>query len=258
MVVGSGNNYAKEKQFQKLMAARDERDVMVIRDNKDKAISIHSLLVGDILKINAGDQIPADCILLSGSKISADESSQTGETEDIKKRPIDSMGEDTPNPFLISGTMIKEGKGIAVVVCVGPNTRMGRLREMLNQEEELTPLQRKLERIANGIGVMGMIVASATAVFMLFWLVYSIIDGDLDGEPDSTAQDFYLLVVNRIVNILIYAVTILVMAVPEGLPLAVTLSLAYSVSKMKDEHNLVRQMDCKSLRNLSLRNYGRK
>lgn len=251
-MVGSWNNYAKEKQFQKLMAARDERDVMIIRDRIDKAISIHSLLVGDILKVNAGDQLPADCILLSGTKVSVDESSQTGETKDIKKRPIDAGGEEAPNPFLISGTMIKEGKGVAVVACVGENTRMGRLREMLNQEEDLTPLQRKLERIANGIGVMGMIAAGATAFFMLIWLIISIFNGELEERAAEEDTATYTYGINKGIGILVYAITILVMAVPEGLPLAVTLSLAYSVSKMKDENNLVRQMDCKDLNNFSL------
>lgn len=231
------------------MAARDERDMMVIRDKTDKAISIHNLLVGDIIKINAGDQIPADCILLNGTKVSADESSQTGETKDIKKRPIESAGEDMPNPFLISGTMIKEGKGLAVVACVGQNTRMGRLREMLDQEEELTPLQRKLERIANGIGLMGMIAASITAFSMISWLIYSIFDGSFNKEKK---EKDYIYGIDKGINIIIYAITILVMAVPEGLPLAVTLSLAYSVSKMKDENNLVRQMDCKCFVKLSM------
>ena len=132
------------------MAVREERDVVVIRDSKDTSISVHSLLVGDILKINAGEQIPADCILLSGNKISVDESSQTGETNDIEKHPMNMEAQFSGNPFLISGTLIKDGSGVAVVVCVGDYTRMGRLREMMEEEEELTPLQRKLERIADG------------------------------------------------------------------------------------------------------------
>ena len=151
VIVGSWNNYAKEQQFQKLMSAREERDIVVIRGGKDVAISVHSLLVGDILKINAGDQLPADCILLAGSKVFADESSQTGETRDIDKHPLDLNAQTAVNPFLISGTMLKEGKGVAVVVCVGSSTRMGRIREMMEEEDEMTPLQRKLERIANGM-----------------------------------------------------------------------------------------------------------
>lgn len=132
------------------MAVREERDIVVIRDSKDTSISVHNLLVGDILKINGGDQIPADCILLSGTKFSVDESSQTGETNDIEKHPMNMEAQFSGNPFLIGGTLVKEGSGVAVVVCVGDFTRMGRLREMMEEEEELTPLQRKLERIADG------------------------------------------------------------------------------------------------------------
>ncbi len=136
------------------MAAREERDVVVIRDGKNTDISVHDLVVGDILMVTAGDQMPADCILLAGSKVSVDESSQTGETRDIDKRPLDMSAQTAVNPFLISGTMIKDGKGVALVACVGENTRMGRIRGMMEEEEDVTPLQRKLERIADGIYLM--------------------------------------------------------------------------------------------------------
>lgn len=247
IIIGSWNNYAKEKQFQKLMEVREEREVIAIRDGRDVAISVHSLLVGDILKINAGDLIPADCILISGSKLLVDESSQTGETHDVEKEPFDMNDQVIINPFLISGTMVKDGKGLAVIVCVGENTRMGRIQQMMDESDEMTPLQQKLDRIANGVGVMGLTMAGITAAGMTGWLIYdSLTDGK--GFDNLKAQ--------RIVNILIYAITIIVMAVPEGLPLAVTLSLAYSVFKMKDENNLVRQLDCTLSITLSLRNNG--
>ena len=191
--------------------------------------------MGDIIKLNAGDQIPADCIMIGGTKLSVDESSQTGETHDVEKEPLDIKSKVAVNPFLISGTMIKDGKGIAVVVCVGENTRAGQIHEMMDDSGEMTPLQQKLDVIANGIGVMGLIMAGATALGMGGWLIYDTITAG-KGFTRDTAQS--------IINILIYAITIIVMAVPEGLPLAVTLSLAYSVSKMKDENNLVRQLDC--------------
>jgi magnesium-transporting ATPase (P-type) len=236
IVIGSWNNYAKEKQFQKLTEAREEREVIVIRDGGEVAISVHSLLVGDIIKVNAGDQIPADCIYLSGSKLAVDESSQTGETKDVEKEPLEIENLLPVNPFLISGTMVQDGRGLAVVVCVGENTRMGQIQQMMGDSDEMTPLQQKLNRIANNIGVMGLFMAGITTIGMTMWLVY---DSLTDGKEFNKTR------VHRIVDILIYAITIVVMAVPEGLPLAVTLSLAYSVSKMKDENNLVRQLDCK-------------
>lgn len=247
IVIGSWNNYAKEKQFQKLMEAREEREIIVIRDGRDVALSVHSLLVGDIIKINAGDQIPADCILLSGSKLLLDESSQTGEIREVEKEPFEAENPAEVNPFLISGTMVKDGRGLAVVVCVGEHTRMGQIQQMMGDSDEMTPLQQKLDRIANGIGVMGLIMASATTIGMTIWLIY---DSVTDGRGFGKER------IHRIVDILIYAITIIVMAVPEGLPLAVTLSLAYSVSKMKEEHNLVRQLDCNAVLTLACETMG--
>lgn len=231
--VGSWNSYSKEKQFQKLMESREERDVVVVRKGKDTIVSVHALLVGDIFKVVAGDQMPADCLLIEGRKIFVNESSQTGETKDVEKQPLDALAQGAVNPFLISGTMIKEGKGKAVVVCVGDSTRMGRLRQLMEEGDDMTPLQRKLARIADGIGLVGLIVAAVTGIVMGIWLVVDIIK--VDKVDDSFAQ--------RGINILIFAITIVVMAVPEGLPLAVTLSLAYSVEKMKEEKNLVRHPD---------------
>ena len=115
VVVGSWNNYAKELQFQKLMAAREERDVLIIRDGKDTAASVHALLVGDIMRIKQGEMMPADCVLISGHKITCDESSQTGETRDIEKQPLDAVAQGEPNPFLISGTQVVASTVVAAM-----------------------------------------------------------------------------------------------------------------------------------------------
>jgi len=214
------------------MAAREERDVVVIRNGRDVALSVHSLMVGDILRINEGDQLPADCILLNGNKVIADESSQTGETKDIEKESLNTLDSNTfVNPFLISGTMIKEGKGTAVVVNVGPNTCMGKIRSMMEEESEMTPLQRKLERIASGIGKIGIISGAVVTMALATWMIA---DGCMNGWNDTFIE--------RSINIFIYGITIIVISVPSGLPLAVTLTLAYSVSHMKDENNLVRHI----------------
>ncbi len=130
--------------------------MVVIRNGKDCVVSVHGLLVGDILKIAAGDQLPADCVLIAGTRVIVDESSQTGENRDIEKHPLElhESPAAAANPFLISGTMIKDGKGTAVVACVGKNSRMGRIQNMLARDggDEATPLERKLERIAKGAG----------------------------------------------------------------------------------------------------------
>ena len=234
--MGSLINYSKEKLFQKLIASREERNVIIIRESKPLLISVHSLLVGDILQVNCGDLLPADCILLSGNKIIVDESSQTGETYDIDKKPLLLNAQASANPFLLSGTIIKDGKGIAVVVCVGSNTRMGKIREMLNPEDEMTPLQRKLIRIADGIGKFCIIFACVTGIGMGAKLLYDLFNFD-------SGQDRFQYIFHKGIDIIIFVITIVIMAVPEGFSFAVTLSLAFFVGKMKEGKNLVRELD---------------
>ena len=115
-------------------------------------ITIDKLLVGDIMMVNQGDQIPADCVLLSATKMLADESALTGEAKQLNKAPLlDNDSVEIIDPFLKSGSMIAEGTGEAVICAVGVNTEMGRLQKRITEEErEESPLQRKLERIAEG------------------------------------------------------------------------------------------------------------
>jgi len=236
VTVSSANNYAKEKQFRKLMELREDRSVMLKRNGNIRTKNAKKLLVGDIIFINQGDKLPVDCILISGSGLMVDESSQTGEAKDIEKTPLRSTNEiDSINPFLLSGSMVKEGKGEALVCAVGPNTTMGRIQEKLEEEPDPTPLQIKLSDIVMKICTVAMYAAIGTCVAMLINLIIS---------KASHGDSFLSLdTLGKITDITTMGITIIVVAVPEGLPLAVTLALAYSVGKMKDEHNLVRRLD---------------
>lgn len=149
MTVASINNYGKELQFRKLMELREDRSITIKRNATIKTKKTRKLLVGDIIFLGQGDKLPVDCILISGSGIMVDESSQTGESKDVEKMPLRTlvMPDEELNPFLLSGTIVKEGKGEAVVCAVGRNTRMGRIEERLEEEPEPTPLQIKLEAI---------------------------------------------------------------------------------------------------------------
>lgn len=131
---------------------REERNVMIRRNGKIKTKSVHNLYVGDIIFINQGDQLPVDCVFLSGSSMVVDESHQTGEAKEIEKTPLNAMKilDNSGNPFLISGSIIKEGKGEAVVCAVGQFTSMGRIRAKLEEEPDPTPLQVKLQSIVIG------------------------------------------------------------------------------------------------------------
>lgn len=134
------------------MELRKERNVMMRRNGTIVSHSVRSLMVGDIILINQGEQLPVDAILISGSLL-VDESSQTGEAKDIEKLPLDANPDHTENPFLLSGSLVKEGKGEAVVCAVGEYTRMGRIEAKLEEEPDPSPLQIKLTSIVVSISV---------------------------------------------------------------------------------------------------------
>ena len=216
------------------MAQRNQRDCTVRRNGKVATLSVHDLLVGDIIQIDTGENMPVDAIILTGSNLRADESSETGEPDTMPKSPLKEEMDDA-TPFLLSGTLIVDGKGMAVVTCTGDNSRLGKSRAILGiKEEEGTPLELKLEKIADLIGVFGMWAAVIT--FMA--LVGNLLIKDwLTGTPILTMETLKICI-----TYLILGITIIVVAVPEGLPLAVTIALAYSVGKMKDQNNLVRKL----------------
>lgn len=216
------------------MELREERNVTVKRNGSIKTKSVRKLLVGDVMFVNQGDKLPVDCIQLSGTALMVDESSQTGESRDIEKSPL-RLPTDAVNPFLLSGSIIKEGKGEVLVCAVGKNTRMGRIQDKLEEEPDPTPLQIKLQSIVVTICKVAVIAAAGTCFAMLANMVVMKL-----GHKDPLMSLDSLL---RLADIATLGITIIVVAVPEGLPLAVTLALAYSVGRMKDEHNLVRQLE---------------
>ncbi|KAL4507213.1 hypothetical protein ABPG72_002006 [Tetrahymena utriculariae] len=235
VTITSVNNYLKDKQFRKLNAQVAQRDVGVIRNGETVHISIFQLLVGDIMHIETGEVFPVDGFLIQGSNLVCDESSITGESDPIKKYSIGEHGK-KPQPFLISGSKVIEGSGLMVVLAVGQMSRVGKQQALMNdKEEKKTPLQQKLDVFVEKIGSIGFKWAFITVFCMSLNLLYTI----------YSSNDLKLLSIDtlsEIVDYLIVGITLVVIAVPEGLPLAVTLSLAYAVGKMKDENNLVRNL----------------
>jgi len=153
--------------------ASDEH-IAVYRGGEGETQTVHNqeLVVGDIIKIESGMRIPADCVLISGTDIAADESAMTGEPEQVEKAPVnESNVEHNPNPFLLAKTLVESGQGLALICAVGTHTRSGMAEEKLNIEEEETPLQGKLETIANEIGKIGVYVATVTFIVMTIKLI---------------------------------------------------------------------------------------
>jgi calcium-translocating P-type ATPase len=239
VTVTAGNNYMKEKQFQKLFSKAAEDSIPAFRGNEGITVTVPNteLVVGDIIKLEAGMRIPADCLLIHGIDFAADEAALTGEPEQVEKSEVNEHNvEYNPSPFLLANTLIASGSGTALICAVGSNTRSGQAEEKLNIEEEMTPLQCKLETIANQIGGVGVFVSVVTFVTTVSRLLYRAYT-----DPNINILSIYVL--NEVINYFIIAITVIVVAIPEGLPLAVTMSLAYSVMKMKKENNLVRRLD---------------
>lgn len=231
------NDYAKERQFQKLMEARENQFCTVIRKGNHEHVSIYKLLVGDLVQISEGDSIPADIIVIKSTKLTTDESNITGEPEHLNKNGLADEEEPTEDSdyFLLAKSTVMSGKGLGVVAAVGEFTQQGQAEKKLDIDDEVTPLQAKLETIADFIGWIGIYAAVLTfAASIINMIVYKMIDGQPLFEIDT---------LSRCLDSVILSITIVVVAVPEGLPLAVTISLAYSVMKMKEDNNLVRRLD---------------
>jgi Ca2+-transporting ATPase len=249
--VGSINDYGKERQMQKLNAQKNERDVRVIRRGSPALMSVHDVQVGDVLQIEPGEIIPADGIFLRGHNVKCDESGATGESDLIRKatyeecladweanqKSLDATGQSgapakSPkrDPFLISGSRVQEGVGEYLVTSVGVTSFNGKLMMSLHGESEDTPLQAKLNHLAGVIAKL-----ATTAGFTLFVVLFIRFLAQLPNSPltaDEKGQ--------RFISVLILAVTVIVVAVPEGLPLAVTLALAFATKRMAKQNLLVR------------------
>eukprot|EP01039_Chlorochromonas_danica_P002835 gene2837-3095_t len=218
--ITAGNDYSKQLQFRALEASsqNDER-ASVLRNGSIERVNPKDIVVGDIVVLQAGDSIPADCILIDKSTVLSNESSLTGEPEDIKKTR-------DKDCFLLSSCLITEGEDCkALVIGIGTRSQWGKIKANLVSEAVNTPLQDKLEDMAKWIGKVGVVFAVATfiALVVSIWARH-------DGKD----------VVDGFVKAFIIAVTIVVVSIPEGLPLAVTLALAYSTKKMYQDQCFIR------------------
>ncbi|CAM0902920.1 unnamed protein product [Alopecurus aequalis] len=229
------SDYKQSLQFQNLNEEKQNIHVEVVRGGRRIKVSIYDLVVGDILPLKIGDQVPADGILISGHSFSIDESSMTGESKIVNK--------DQKSPFMMSGCKVADGYGTMLVTAVGINTEWGLLMASISEDSgEETPLQVRLNGIATFIGIIGLSIA----VVVLIVLVARYFTGHTynpDGSPQYVKGKMGVgETIRGIVKIFTIAVTIVVVAVPEGLPLAVTLTLAFSMRKMMKDKALVRRL----------------
>ncbi|GMN53695.1 hypothetical protein TIFTF001_022822 [Ficus carica] len=221
-------DYKQSLQFRDLDKEKKNISVQVTRDGFRQKLSIYDLVVGDVVHLSLGDQVPADGILISGSSLTIDESSLSGESEP--------MGVNQGRPFLLSGTKVQDGSGKMLVTAVGMKTEWGRLMDTLNEEgNNETPLQVKLNGVATIIGKIGLAFAVLTfLVLTTRFLIGKAVHGQIKNWSSSDALE--------LLNFFATGVIIIVVAVPEGLPLAVTLSLAFAMKKLMSDKALVRQL----------------
>ncbi|XP_062165564.1 calcium-transporting ATPase 10, plasma membrane-type isoform X2 [Alnus glutinosa] len=235
IVVTAISDYRQSLQFENLNEEKRNIHLEVIRGGRRIQISIYDVVVGDVVPLNIGDQVPADGVLISAHSLAVDESSMTGESKIVHK--------DSKDPFLMSGCKIADGSGIMLVTSVGINTEWGLLMATISEDTgEETPLQVRLNGVATFIGMVGLSVAIAVLVVLLaryFTGHTKNPDGSVQFQAGKTKVSG---VVDDAVKIVTVAVIIVVVAVPEGLPLAVTLTLAYSMRKMMADKALVRRL----------------
>lgn len=224
-VVTAANDYQKESQFRELSKVNDnDKDVVVVRNGLHWQIAATEIVVGDIVCVEAGDELPCDGVLVTATGLQVDESALTGEPIDIDK-------DAEHDPFVLSGCTVEAGTCQFLAIAVGTDSQWGIIKSKLDKEQDQTPLQEKLDDMAANIGYVGMACAGATFVAMMTIKIFF-----KPAYLDDISVFSYAL------EAFIIGVTIVVVAVPEGLPLAVTISLAFSTKKMLADQNLIRHL----------------
>ncbi|KAH9033383.1 calcium-translocating P-type ATPase [Lactarius pseudohatsudake] len=281
VAVGSLNDWQEERQFRALNEKKEERLVKVIRDGEERQIDVHQVVVGDVVLLEPGEVAPCDGIFLSGYNVWCDESTATGESDAIKKLSYDecialrdkrvmefdpdgptgdgesvSASQRTANPsgleslghadcFIVSGSKIVAGVGSYVVISVGTKNFNGRIMMALRRDSENMPLQLKLNDLSEIIAKIGSVAGGL--LFAALLVRYFVQLGT--NNPQRTSSEKGM----AFVNILIIALTLVVVTGHEGLPLAVTHALAFATKWMSKQNLLVRVLgSCETMANASV------
>ena len=233
--VGFWFEWDAQRRFRRLNQVNDDIPVKVMREGSIREIPRHEVVVGDVVYIEGGETVPADGELVEAVSLKINESTLTGEPEVDKT--VDEAHFDPeatyPSNVVMRGTTVADGYGVMVTTAVGDSTEAGRVTEQSTvQSDEQTPLDRQLTRLSHLIGRVGIILSGLIFCVML---AKAFLVGDL-------LQQDWLTISQHVLNIFMVSVAIIVMAVPEGLPMSITLSLAMSMRRMLKTNNLVRKM----------------
>ncbi|KAL5566303.1 hypothetical protein UlMin_029467 [Ulmus minor] len=234
VVVSAVSNFKQSRQIEKLSNESSDIRVEVVRDGRRPAVSIFEIVVGDVVCLKVGDQIPADGLFLEGHSVKVDESSMTGESDHVE------IG--SGNPFLLSGTKVTDGFGSMLVTSVGMNTSWGEMMSSISRDlDEETPLQvqARLNKLTSDIGKVGQLVVA----LVLWVLMIRYFTGNTTNEKGEREDNGSNTKLDDMINAVVaLEVNIVAVAIPEGLPLAVTLTLAYSMKRMMKDNAMVRKL----------------
>lgn len=237
-LISAISEYGSNKAFQRMQEESSRIKVLVKRDGKTKEITIDEIVKNDILILAPGNKVPADGILIKG-KLSVDESSLNGETKEVYKEYIDNISLATEKNRVYRGTTIYDGEALVLVTKIGMDTLYGKMAKVLTEEEDASPLKLRLTNLAKVISRIGYIAAILIAVAYLFSKVFIINNFNLTIIRETiTLNKFFSLILEA----LTLAVSVLVMSVPEGLPMMITLVLSTNSKKMLKDNVLVRKM----------------
>ena len=228
-----------DKEFTILNQAHDDELVTLIRNGNVTQVPRREVVVGDIVILGSGEEVPADCELLEATMLQMDESTLTGEpfcNKSVRPEEFDQSAT-YPSNHVMKGTKVMEGHGICKVLAVGDKTEQGKVFEAVQIEEGVkTPLSEQLDGLSNWITWVSYGIAALIVIGRV--IVYLVTNGTDIFDSVEQATPFFAYILQT----LMIAVTLIVVAVPEGLPMAVTLSLAYSMRRMLRTNNLVRKM----------------
>lgn len=225
--LGTINEYSQANLFERLDKKRQNILVKIYQNYSMDTIESADLSVGDVIYLEPGDLIPADCLLITEYEVTTDESMISGESES-KSKSISS------DPFLISGTYLTEGSAKAIVICTGTNSVKGKIIQQMNAREKKTPLEQKIELLASSLAEKAFFVALVLLISHLIKIAI--------GTETYDLKIILLLIIESI--------SIVIMAVPEGLPMAVTLALSFGTKRMLRDNNLVKDISaCETMNN---------
>lgn len=238
--IGFWNTWSAAKKFDLLLTSSDDTLVKVRRDNGVIQVARKDLVVGDIVILEAGEEVPADIIVKEYSNLKVSEASLTGETNPVTKTNFESETATYPTNRIYKSTIVAEGTCVGEVFAVGDETEVGKTaREASSITDVGTPLNKQLNGLANLINKIAFTAAGILIVSLAIRYIFI--------EQGYVGKDT-IDIVNDCLQFLMIAVALIVVAVPEGLPMAVTLALAYSMKRMAKANNLIRKMHaCETL-----------